>query len=361
MKKGGWRSFIHMSVAASMLFSISVAQVEAVRAGSGRASGTSRWSSRPAPSYSRPSGGQRSSGFSSYPNSGSANPSNRPNPTYAPQQANPAYARQAAPQAPATPYPPIAQPSRRSWLGPLAGVAAGLGLAHLMGSSSSSYANGNNPNMMDANSSAYGAMPNHSNGGFPWFWTLILVAAGWWLWKRRGNKQPGQSSTTTNHPSWTSPAAGSSFTDVKHTISYEHDLSQPPQQRELASDPILSDPNAFLQAAKQYFTSLQTAFDNGNLEPFRDWMLPELYTDLFTQIQERGQSANHTDVLALDAEIIDQKAEQEANWVTVRFHGTTREMPNPNPQTFNEAWHFKQFHQTPNDPWKLAGIEPIEG
>jgi predicted lipid-binding transport protein (Tim44 family) len=46
--------------------------------------------------------------------------------------ATPNPGQQAAAPAPATPAQPMAQPGKRSWMGPLAGLAAGLGIAALM-------------------------------------------------------------------------------------------------------------------------------------------------------------------------------------------------------------------------------------
>jgi predicted lipid-binding transport protein (Tim44 family) len=89
-------------------------------------------------------------------------------------------------------------------------------------------------------------------------------------------------------------------------------------------------------------------------------MVPELFHDLMGQIQERGTTPNQTDVVTLNAIIIDERVENGVNWVTVRFSGAIREQANAAPQAFNEAWHFTQSCFTSNDPWKLAGIEPVQ-
>lgn len=318
------QSVARILVAVCILASTTLTEVEAARAGSGRVVGTSRW--RQTTPSSRPMGGQQRA----------ATPpqSPQPQPAVAPR--------------PAAPVAPVG--GGRSWLGPLAGLAAGFGLAHLLGSSTPAMADG-------------GAA---SHGGFSWFWILLLCAGGWWLWKRRSAAMASEGSSAVNmnndSGSWThSTSTDSAFSNVRHNVSFMNE----PQHASIGGTPspgaVLPDQEAFLHAARQYFTSLQAAFDKGDLEPFRDWMVPELQADLSAQIHERGNAFNQTDVVTLSAQVIDEKAEADANWVTVKFYGTTREHPNPEPQPFNEAWHFKQCRRTSNDPWKLAGIEPLEG
>lgn len=322
MKSIRLKSLVGVLLAVCVMTTATLSEVEAARAGSGRSSGVSRW--RPTSQPSRPVGGQR-------PDSA---PSGTPEPS---RQAGPA------------PIAPVAAPSSgRSWLGPLAGLAAGFGLAHLFGSST--------PAMADNGAS--------SGGGSGWFWLLLLVGVGgWWLWRRRSTSMAGAGSDYQDRGGWTSSTSTTTaFSNQKHTVSFSKEqpavVEAAPSSAPTAS--VLSDKEAFLQAARQYFMSLQSAFDKGDLEPFRDWMVPELLVDLSAQIRERGNAFNQTEVLTLSAQILDEKAESDANWVSVRFFGTTKEHPEPEPQSFNEAWHFKQCRFTSNDPWKLAGIEPIE-
>jgi len=322
MKSIRLKSLVGVLLAVCVMATTTLSEVEAARAGSGRSSGVSRW--RQTSQSSRPVGGQRAGSASS----GTPEPS-----------------RQAGP----VPIAPVAAApsSGRSWLGPLAGLAAGFGLAHLFGSST--------PAMADGGAS--------SGGGSGWFWLLLLVGVGgWWLWRRRSTSMAGAGSNYQDRDGWTpSTSTTTAFSNQKHTVSFSKE--QPVAIEAAPSAPsasVLSDKEAFLQAARQYFMSLQSAFDKGDLEPFRDWMVPELLVDLSAQIRERGNAFNQTEVLTLSAQILDEKAESDANWVSVRFFGTTKEHPEPEPQSFNEAWHFKQCRFTSNDPWKLAGIEPIE-
>ncbi len=345
MNKKRLQSVVQLMLAASFLASSLMTTVEAARAGSGRRSGVSR--TRPALRSSNEIQSARSAP--------TATPS-QSSPSAAQPQPAPAANQNQLGTAAVRPIEPSTSPAKRSWLAPLAGVAAGFGLAHLLGGS--------------ANASAGDTTGIGMNG----LW-LVLGAAGlWWLWQRRRTAQKVSDQYATQAPAyaarpesnelervkqgWTSAhEIKDAFVNTKHTVSFASEPSFTTTGN--PKEKVLPDQNAFLHAARQYFLSLQAAFDKGDLEPFRDWMVPELRDDLIEQIKERNQAVNQTEVLTLSADVLEEKADADANWVTVRFNGTTRESPDPTPKVFNEAWHFKQCRRTSNDPWKLAGIDPL--
>jgi predicted lipid-binding transport protein (Tim44 family) len=207
-----------------------------------------------------------------------------------------------------------------------------------------------------------------------WLWILgCWIVAGLWLWTRWGKyKRAGAGyvygrSTTQSEDSlfntWSSipHAVDTAFINTKHTVSIHKEFDPKGEIKEAhRSGSILPDHPAFLNAAKQYFLALQAAFDKGELDSFRDWMMPEMHADLVEQIQERQGAFSQTEVLTLNALIMDERVEEGTNWVTVKFNGTTRDHPNLNVITFNEAWHFTQSCFSSNDPWRLAGIDPIQ-
>jgi predicted lipid-binding transport protein (Tim44 family) len=345
MNKKRLQSVMQLMLAASFLASSLMTTVEAARAGSGRRSGVSR--TRPALRSSNEIQSARSVP--------PATPSS-PSSTQSQQAGSPAASQNQLGAAAARPAEPSASPAKHSWLAPLAGVAAGFGLAHLVGGS--------------ANASAGATSGIGMNG----LWLVLGIAGLWWLWQRRRNAQKVSDQYAVQAPAyvarpenneldrvkqgWASAhEVSNAFANTKHTISFSSEPSFTTTGN--PKEKVLPDQNAFLHAARQYFLSLQAAFDKGDLDPFRDWMVPELRDDLIEQIKERSQAANQTEVLTLSADVLEEKADADANWVTVRFNGTTRESPDPMPKAFNEAWHFKQCRRTSNDPWKLAGIDPL--
>ena len=64
------------------------------------------------------------------------------------------------------------------------------------------------------------------------------------------------------------------------------------------------DVPGFLRHAKTYFIRLQAAWDKADVHDIREFTTPEMFAELKLQIQERGASANNTDVVRLDAEVL---------------------------------------------------------
>ncbi|MES2207445.1 MAG: TIM44-like domain-containing protein [Pseudomonadota bacterium] len=356
------QSVVQLMLAASFLTSSLIATVEAARPCSSCYPGINR--NRPRPTLrsanevqserrSVPEASSASSNRSTASDSTITNSSTSSTSSISIQQQPPA----ATPQTQmSSAYRPsqyaAAEPAKRSWLAPLAGVAAGLGLSKLFGGSANA----------------------GSSTGIYWLLLIVLgIALLWWFLRRRRSLQadqydtqaPAYAAQPANIDSSTSLKEGwaadheskDAFVNKKHTVSFASDPSFNTTAN--PKDKVLPDQNAFLHAARQYFLSLQAAFDKGDLEPFHDWMVPELRDDLIAQIKERNQAVNKTEILTLSADVLEEKADTDANWVTVRFNGTTREGSDPTPQAFNEAWHFKQCRRTSNDPWKLAGIDPL--
>ena len=66
-----------------------------------------------------------------------------------------------------------------------------------------------------------------------------------------------------------------------------------------------------------------------------------------------------TDVVRVDAEVLDVASEAERQIVSVRFHGLIREEIDGVAEPFDEIWHLVK----PTDgsrEWAIAGIQPSE-
>jgi predicted lipid-binding transport protein (Tim44 family) len=77
------------------------------------------------------------------------------------------------------------------------------------------------------------------------------------------------------------------------------------------------------------------------------------------QYQERGKSVQETDVMALNAELLDVTEEAAQYVASVRFFGQIREEANAAPETFDELWHLTK----PADGgrgWAVAGIQQFQ-
>jgi predicted lipid-binding transport protein (Tim44 family) len=284
-------------------------------------------------------GGGRASGMQRQmpPRQPSAAPNQAPN-----QSANPG--QQAAAPAPATPTTPATQPGRRSWLGPIAGIAAGLGIAALMSHFGMGEAFGHFMTLallaMVAMFAISWVMRRFSGGGAG-AQGAQLAGAGAPYQPQPAAYQPQQPMQREAQQPALAPASGGASAG---------DLAQVPAGFDMAS---------FVRTAKMIFIRMQAANDAGNVEDLRKFTTPELFASLRLDLQERGAAPNQTDVMQLDAEVVDT-ARDDGQWiVTVRFHGLIREEVNAGALPFNELWHLVKPQDDSRD-WAIAGITPID-
>ena len=125
-----------------------------------------------------------------------------------------------------------------------------------------------------------------------------------------------------------------------------------------ASIPDGFDVAGFLRAAKLNYMKLQIANDKGDLEELREFTSPELFEELKRDVLGRGSSSQHTDVLALNADLLEVATEGDKHWASVRFSGTIRESAAGQTEGFEEVWNLAK----PVDGsggWTLAGIQQM--
>jgi predicted lipid-binding transport protein (Tim44 family) len=289
----------------------------------------------PAVSDAKRFGGGSSSGMQrSMPNSTPAKPA-------APQQAAPA----AAPTGAAAPAA-----AKRSWMGPIAGLAAGLGLAALMSHLGLGEAFGN-------------------------FLMLALLAVAAivvirLLMRRFGTQAPQREQLATAgaapmSPSWNKPAeapvmARSSVADAA-TVSADGSTRLAPMPGSTVASVVPStlpsdfDAEGFSRLAKMIFIRMQAANDTGDLNDLRSFTTPEMFAVAKMELQDRGGKAQTTDVVHVDAEVLDLAKEGERQVVSVRFHGQMREDIGAPVADFDEIWHLTRFGDNP--AWSIAGIQ----
>lgn len=234
------------------------------------------------------------------------------------QDAAPAPQRQQQSAAPAQ-----TAPQKRSWMGPIAGLAAGLGLAALF--------------------SHLGLGEEMAS-----FLMLALLAmAAFMLFRffmRRNAPQPAlQYAGMPN--AGRAPAAFDPLPSAPVAGSH---AAQP--------FPPGFDAVAFAREAKLNFIRLQAAFDAGNLDDLRAFTAPEIFAELSMQIAERGAAAQATDVTHVDAEVLEAVDEADRHVVSVRFTGFVREADGEAAQPFDEVWHLTKPAAGPGG-WVIAGIQ----
>jgi predicted lipid-binding transport protein (Tim44 family) len=259
-------------------------------------------------------------------------------------------AQQAAPTSPTgAPAAPAPAAPRRSWMGPLAGLAAGLGLAALM-------------SHFGLGEGLAQAMTFALLAGVAVFGVMFLL-------RRFG---PGARS-----PALAGAGAAGAAGTAARTPWPAQPAVEPPFERSapdlpaatpaaLAATPAVArafvpaafDAEGFARTAKMIFIRLQAANDAADLDDLRRFTTPELFAALRLELQERGSAPQQTDVVKVDAEVLDVAHEAERQVVSVRFHGQVVEEKGAAATDFNEVWHLVKAHDE-SQSWVIAGIEQM--
>jgi predicted lipid-binding transport protein (Tim44 family) len=118
------------------------------------------------------------------------------------------------------------------------------------------------------------------------------------------------------------------------------------------------DVAGFLRGAKLNYMKLQIANDHGNLDELREFTTDELFEELKRDVVARGGAKQQTDVMALNADLLEVVTEADRHWASVRFSGTLRESPGDAPQGFEEVWNLAK-PVSGSGGWQLAGIQQM--
>jgi predicted lipid-binding transport protein (Tim44 family) len=265
-----------------------------------------------------------------------AKPADTPPPA---QPGQPANAAAAAPAAAAA-----AGMARRSWMAPLAGLAAGLGIAALL--------------------SHFGL-----GEGFSSIVMLVLLAVAAvvllrFVMRRFGGRRGSGGGL---QPAMAGASAGGGTGPLRP-------IAMPPESRPTAAMPFRAiegtpaataigsapegfDTEGFERIAKMIFIRMQAANDTGAVDDLRKFTTPELFASLRVDLQERGAANQHTDVPQLDAQVI-ATAKEDGQWiVSVRFTGEISEDTGTPAQPFAEVWHLVKPLDGSRE-WAIAGIAP---
>ena len=120
------------------------------------------------------------------------------------------------------------------------------------------------------------------------------------------------------------------------------------------SVPAGFDSAGFLRAAKMNFIKLQVANDAGKLDEIREFTTREMFDELHRDIQ----GGHATDVVALNADLLELSTEPTQHWASIRFSGMVRETPGTEPVGFEEVWNLVKPADG-SSGWLLAGIQQM--
>ena len=221
------------------------------------------------------------------------------------------------------------------WLGPIAGIAAGIGLAALL---------------------SHFGLPE----GLGTFLLLALLAIGFvfvvrMLFARRAQSErplayaAGRDGSTQPAFEMPPPPRWGEGERVEPTLGSS---AQPAR----SAFPPGFDAAGFVRHAKDQFIRLQAAYDAGDRATLTDVMTPEMIDEILRDLANNGQRGP-TKIEKLDAEVFDVETEGDRHWASVRFTGTVREGDGPS-VAFDEVWNLTKPADG-SSGWLLAGIQQI--
>jgi predicted lipid-binding transport protein (Tim44 family) len=123
------------------------------------------------------------------------------------------------------------------------------------------------------------------------------------------------------------------------------------------SVPAGFDVDGFLRAAKLNFIRLQIANDRGRVDEIREFTTDALFEELRKDVVTRAAS-QQTDVVALNADLLELASEDGRHWASVRFSGMVQESPGAAPAGFEEVWNLVKPADG-SSGWLLAGIQQL--
>lgn len=295
------KNFVLMAAALVLGFTLQIGDAEAKRLGGGASSGMQRQSVAPSNTHQAA-------------------------PAQAPHQA----------AAPGAATAPQAQP-KRSWMGPLAGLAAGIGLAAL--------------------ASHFGFGEGLAN--FMMIGLVIMAAVmlfGFLMRKKAAGAQQGgmQYAGAGNSYGGNVPREPAPFTPASAPVAAPVTASTGS-----GNIPAGFDVEGFVRNAKVNFIRLQAANDAGNLDDIREFTSPEMFAEIKMGMGERGAAKQETDVAQLNGEVLDVAEEASRYIVSIRFTGLISEEKGAAPAPFDEIWHMTKPIDNSRG-WVLAGIQQVQ-
>ncbi|BCX81364.1 hypothetical protein MIT9_P0942 [Methylomarinovum caldicuralii] len=118
------------------------------------------------------------------------------------------------------------------------------------------------------------------------------------------------------------------------------------------------DVDAFLEEAKSLFLRLQEAWNRGEMADIRALTTDEVFMEIKDQWQQED-SGEPTEVLELDAQLLDYRRDEDGEEAAVLFTALLREGRHP-PEQIEEIWHFVRPRRQFNAGWRLDGIQQVE-
>lgn len=236
---------------------------------------------------------------------------------------------QRAQQAPAAKPAPAPAAGGNKWLGPLAGLAIGAGIASM-------FAGG-----------GLGGLGSMLSSMLP---ALLIGAVVIFLISRFRKAQLANQQEDMQLAS-----AGPTYSNqpASFQTSYSSSVAPVAAATNIPQDfPV----DSFLRSAKASFIRLQAANDRKDINDVREYTTPEVFAEIAMQMQERGTAAQKTDVLNIHAQLLEVVSEGDFSVASVHFSGELRENEGLI-DNVDEIWNLQRDLRDDKAVWLLAGIQ----
>lgn len=266
--------------------------------------------------------------------------------------ATPAQTPSAAPAAAGAAGAAGAAAKKSSWMGPLAGIAAGLGLAAL--------------------ASYLGFGEEFATMMMIILAVVVVMAIIGFVMRKRAAQQgggmayAGAAAGAGAGGGFNAPAGNDTFTQRQSLgnqggsvigAGIGANVGGASASTGKGHIPADFDVAGFVRNAKVNYIRLQAANDAGNLDDIRAFTTPEMFAEIQMDIAERAGKTQTTEVVQLDADVIDVAEETALYIVSVRFTGTVRE--DGEAVQIDEIWHLSKPRNGATG-WVIAGIQQTQ-
>ena len=249
--------------------------------------------------------------------------------TTMPKQAQPPAASQA--QAGQRAAQPAAAGGASRWLGPLAGLAAGGLLAALFFG---------------------GAFEGLA--AMDWLLIAALAIGAFFLFRAMRRRAPAPTPVTSAGRMAPGYGAMGGFTPSREEAA----PVAPTAVRDEA--PAWFDGAAFADGAKNHFIRLQAAWDQADWRDIRTYTTPQLFADLQQEHSRSATPGQYTEVVTVNAELLQVQRDEDLVLASVRFSGLIREEADGPAQPFDEVWHVQHPWASRDGDWLISGIQQVK-
>lgn len=184
---------------------------------------------------------------------------------------------------------------------------------------------------------------------------------------RQGNYQRGPDNSQTSRNNRNNDpyarreqTAQNAWDHLSSKSSAQQSSGQPaPQAGPIVNIPAGFDEEEFLDGAKAVYTRLQKSWDSRDMADIEQFATDEVVNEIKQQAKE-DPGPSQTDILMINARLLEVKEEGGVSNVTVFYDVLLREDPSQSqPSQVREVWHFIKPVGS-DGMWRLDGIQQLE-